>query len=89
MHWYKIHADDGDGGTRSWVGTSESSPAELARSIEDGRMVRLADVLYVNRGELKEWTDSNEGAERAIFINPLRIVWFAEFRGDPRAEHRH
>lgn len=86
MHWYKVLVRETSADLRSWVGTSGLSPAELARAIEDGRMVRLDELLHMDQGVVREWQDRDSRLSSTIYINPSTVLSFMEFREDPRPE---
>jgi len=88
MHWYKVVTRDEDHEGHSYVGSSDLSPGELALAIDDGRMVRLDNLLYMDRGDIKEWEEWDKSVHPTMYIHPRTIWSFMEFKGDPRETPR-
>jgi len=86
MSWYKIHASDGDGKGRTWVGWSEDSPVTLANRAARGEFIRLDELLHVEGDEVTEWAAHDRAVVPTVFINAARITSFMQYREDPRAK---
>ncbi|MES2364252.1 MAG: hypothetical protein V4563_00005, partial [Pseudomonadota bacterium] len=56
-HWYKIETDKGKEGTYHYIGASSLSFSSLGERIQKGEFIRLDELLYMERGEIKEWAD--------------------------------
>ncbi len=84
MHWYKIEVNKGEDDTYHFVGSSELDADALVKRAENGFFIRLGDLLYMDRGQIKEWADWDKTLVPEVHINPKDIVAFMEFRGDPR-----
>ncbi len=88
MNWYKIQAKDEDGDGRTWVGRSDETLEALAQRAKDGDFIRLDELLYMDRGEVKEWADWDKSLVPTVFLNPASITSIMQFRGDPRTTPR-
>ncbi len=84
MHWYKIEVNKGEDDTYHFVGSSDLDADALVKRAENGFFIHLGDLLYMDRGQIKEWADWDKTLVPAVYINPKDIVAVMEFIGDPR-----
>lgn len=87
MNWYKIETNKGKEGTYHYVGSSELSAEELLKRAEHGYFIRLDDLLYMDRGEMKEWADWDKSLIPTAYINSKDIIAIMQFKGDPREKY--
>ncbi|HEX2851947.1 MAG TPA: hypothetical protein VHO24_01825, partial [Opitutaceae bacterium] len=73
--------------TYHYVGSSELSPEELTKKAEHGFFIQLDELLYMDRGEMKEWADWDKSLIPRAYINPKDIVAIMQFKGDPREKY--
>jgi hypothetical protein len=84
MHWYKIEVNKGESGTYHFVGSSELDVDTLTKRAEHGFFIRLDDLLYMDRGQVKEWGEWDKTLIPSAHINSKDVVAVMEFKGDPR-----
>jgi len=84
MFWYQVLANDGGEKPYTYVGASNETLDGLAAKAGRGEYIHLTDLLYWDRGEIKEWAHWDKSIEPAVFINPSRIYSIMQFKGDPR-----
>jgi hypothetical protein len=84
MHWFKIETNKGKDGTYHYVGCSELDVDTLLKRAEHGFFVRLDELLYMDRGQMKPWAEWDKTLVPTAYINPKDIVAVMEFKGDPR-----
>ena len=82
--WYKIETNKGKEGTYHYIGSSLLSFESIAGKIQKGELIRLDELLYMERGEIKEWADWDKSLEPSVLIQPACIVAIMQFKGDPR-----
>jgi hypothetical protein len=83
MNWFKIKIN-GVGDIYTYVGSSPHSLEELVSIAARGEWIRLENLLYQNRGEIKEWAQWDRREEATVCINPSGILAIQPFLGDPR-----
>jgi hypothetical protein len=84
MNWFKVEINKGKEGMYNYVGSSEDSAETLINKAQNGIFVRLDNLLYYERGEIREWADWDKSLEPNVYINPKEVVSVMEFKGDPR-----
>lgn len=83
-HWYKIETNKGEEGTYHYIGSTPLTFESLAEKVHLGEMVRLDELLYMERGEIKEWADWDKSLLPSVYIQPTCIISIMQFKGDPR-----
>lgn len=83
-NWYKIETNKTQEGTYHYMGSSSLSFEAITEKIERGQLVRLDELLYMERGEVKEWADWDKSLYPSVYIHPACIISIMQFRGDPR-----
>lgn len=83
-NWYKIETNKTQEGTYHYMGSSPLSFEAITEKIERGQLVRLDELLYMERGEVKEWADWDKSLLPSVYIHPACIISIMQFRGDPR-----
>lgn len=84
MNWYKIILDDGSQRGHMFIGSSPDSVETLVERASRGEYFRLDDLLYHDRGEIKDWAEWDNREVPSIFINGARVAAIQPFKGDPR-----
>lgn len=84
MHWFKIETNKGKDGTYHYIGSSGDTFEALAKKAQNGFFVRLDEMLYMDRGVMKEWAEWDKNLNPSVFINPKEIISIMEFKADPR-----
>ncbi len=84
MNWFKIQVDDRRRYGYTFIGCSEDTLEELIRKADSGAYIRLDQMLYMDRGEIKEWEKWDPNLIPSIFLNPSKIVNIMQFKDDPR-----
>lgn len=84
MNWFKIETNKSKEGVYHYIGSTEDSAETLVNKVQNGIFVRLDNLLYWERGEIREWADWDKSLEPTVFINPKEIIAIMEFKGDPR-----
>lgn len=82
--WYKIETNKDKEGTYHYIGSSSSSLDTIAAKAEEGQFIRLDDLLYMERGEYKEWATWDKSLKPTVLIQPSCIISIMPFKGDPR-----
>jgi hypothetical protein len=88
MNWFRIEINKGKEGSYHFVGSSEDDAETLVKKAQNGFFIQLDNLLYLDRGEVKEWAEWDASAIPTAYINPKDIISVMEFKGDPR-ELRH
>src|SRR5260370_1118476 len=83
MNWYKIQVNWGAQGC-AFVGSSSDSVEELIEKASRGEYLRLADLLYQEEGNIKDWAQWDNREIPMVYINPVNLVAIQPFKGDPR-----
>lgn len=84
MYWYKIATNDGNDEPYTWVGASNETLDGLVTKAARGEYIHITQLLYRDRGEMKEWADWDKSLEPAVYLNPAHIYSIMQFKGDPR-----
>ena len=83
MNWFKIKIDEGKDGY-TYVGSSPLSLDELVEQAMQGKFIRLDDLVYMDRGEIKEWATWDKREIPSVRVNPKVIISIQQFKADPR-----
>ena len=84
MNWYKIRVSDGSEDGHTYVGSSTDSLDELVQKARHGEYLRLENLVYYDRGQVKDWAQWDRREAPTICINPAHVVVIQPFKGDPR-----
>ena len=84
MFWYKIAMNDGGDEPYTFVGASNETLDGLATKAARGEYIHLTELLYQDRGEVREWAEWDRSIDPAVYINPAQIYTIMQFKGDPR-----
>jgi len=84
MNWFKIETDKGKDGAYNYIGSSSDSLAVVVKKVHDGEFVQLANLVYMDRGEIKKWGDWDKKIVPTILINPKYVISVMQFKGDPK-----
>lgn len=84
MHWFKIEINKGKEGSYHYVGSTEDDACSLIKKAQNGFFIHLENLLYMDRGQMKEWAEWDKTLIPAAYINPKDIISIMEFKGDPR-----
>ena len=84
MNWYKIKIWDGSESGYTLVGTSPDSLDQLTKKAMRGEYLRLDNLVYYDRGEIRDWIDRDRRETPTACINPAHVVMIQPFNGDPR-----
>ena len=82
--WYKIEVNEGEDSTTHFYGSSSLTYEEVLKWLKDGLFIRLDDLLYMERGEYKEWAEWDKSLVPSIAINPKCVVTVMQYKADPR-----
>lgn len=88
MNWYKIRAQDEAGEGYTYVGASPLTADAIAELASQGKFIRLESLLYMDRGDVKEWAEWDKSLIPVAYINPDHVFSFMQFHGDPRVTPR-
>jgi len=83
-NWYKIETNKGEDNPYHYIGSSTDTYETVADKIQKKEVIRLDDLLYMERGEVKEWADWDKSLNPSVLINPSCIITVMQFKGDPR-----
>jgi len=84
MNWFKVEVRTGEKGTYHYVGTADATLESLAQQMEDGQAIRLDNLLYHDRGMVKDWESWDKTLVPTVVINAKEVVTIMRFKGDPR-----
>jgi len=84
MNWYKVRIKDGSERGYTYVGSSPDSLETIAAKAAAGDFIRLHDLLYYDRGEVKTWAEWDAREESTVLINATCIIAIQPFKADPR-----
>lgn len=88
MFWFKIEIDNGSKEGYTYVGASNETLDGLVSKAARGEYIHLTNLLYMDRGEVREWSDWDASIKPEVYINPARICSMMQFKGDPRTTPR-
>jgi hypothetical protein len=83
MNWFKIKTHEGQR-TYTLVGSSPHTLEALLDQATQGKYVRLDDLVFMDRGRVKDWSAWDKRAIPSIVINPKVIIAIMQLRADPR-----
>lgn len=81
MNWYRIRINVAE---RHFCGTSEETIEQLTERADRGEFIRLGDLVYFDRGDVKDWSEWDARDIPAIFICGKNVVTIMQLKGDPR-----
>ncbi|MFO1436159.1 MAG: hypothetical protein U1F34_07380 [Gammaproteobacteria bacterium] len=84
MYWYKIETNKHKDGTYHYIGASPLKPDELVASLQRGEYLQLTNLLYVDEGKYREWTEWDSTLLPSVRINPSCVLTVMQLHGDPR-----
>ena len=87
MNWFKIRVERGKDST-SMVGSSPHSMETLVEQATQGKYIQLHDLLYMDRGEMKDWETWDKRDVPTVVINPEMIISIMQYKADPRTLSR-
>ena len=88
INWFKIQVNKFSDGTYTYVGCSVMSLEALISKLNAGEYVRLDNLLYWDRGLIKEWSEWDKSVVPTVCISPHCVIDVMQFIRDPRlAEH--
>ena len=82
--WYKVEINKGKEGTYHHVGSSSVPLDTIAGKVHKGELIRLDELLYMDRGQIKDWAEWDKTLEPSVLIQPSCIISIMQFKGDPR-----
>lgn len=82
--WFKIETNKEKEGTYNYIGSSPLSLEAIAEKVQRGELIRLDELLYMERGEIMEWANWDKSLEPSVLIQPSFIISIMKFKGDPR-----
>lgn len=88
MNWFKVEVDKGKEGTYHYVGASVETLEQLAERAHRGEFLKLDDLLYIDRGDIKTWEEWDRSLMPSMVVNPRTIISIMQFKGDPRKTPR-
>ena len=88
INWFKIEVNKFSEGTYTYVGCSSLSLEAVIAKLQAGDYIRLDNLLYWDRGIIKEWSQWDKSVVPTVYINPLAVLDVMQFIRDPRlTEH--
>jgi hypothetical protein len=84
MNWFNIRLKSKSDGEYTFSGSSPDSLEKLAEKAARGEYLRLDDLLYFDRGEVKDWAQWDNREVPTVYINPANVIAIQQFKGDPR-----
>ena len=83
MNWFKIKVQQGKD-DYTYAGSSSLSLEQLVDEVAQGKFVRLENLVYLDRGEIKDWNTWDTREVPMVYINPEMIIAIQQFKADPR-----
>ncbi|MHB1033916.1 MAG: hypothetical protein ACYC35_03615 [Pirellulales bacterium] len=83
MNWFKVQVVDGSE-RFTFVGCCQESLETLSQKATRHEYIRLDQLLYNDRGAIKDWTEWDNRVLPSVYINPDKIVSLMQFKDDPR-----
>ena len=87
MNWFKIEVRNGTG-AYTYAGSSPHSLETLAEQATQGKYIQLDNLVYRDRGEIKDWEAWDKREVPTVVINPEMIIDIMPFKADPRTLSR-
>jgi len=87
VNWFKIEVNKGKEGAYHYVGASELNVEELLKRAQHGYFIKLDNLLYTDRGDMKEWAEWDPSLIPTAYINPKDVLSIMQFKGDPREKY--
>lgn len=84
MNWYKLRIRATGEDTITYIGSSSDPCEKLIEKASRGEYLRLDDMLFHDRGELKEWAKWDNREIPTVYINPANVIAIQPFKADPR-----
>jgi len=84
MNWFKIKLKTGIDEGYTFAGSSPDSLETLIGKASRGEYLRLDNLLYYYRGEIKDWAEWDNREVPMVCINPANVIAIQQFKGDPR-----
>jgi hypothetical protein len=84
MNWYKIRVDDGGQQGYTYAGSSPDPQEIIVEKASRGEYIRLDNLVYLDRGDIKDWAQWDKREMPTAYINGARIVAIQQFKADPR-----
>jgi hypothetical protein len=83
MNWFKIKIQIGNA-DYIYNGSSTHSLDELVEQAIAGKFLRLDDLFYTDRGEVKDWASWDKREMPSVRINPKMILTIQQYKADPK-----
>ena len=83
MNWYKCKVSEGTEGTYIYSGCSMLDLETILAMAKNGEYIRLDELRYMERGDVKEWAEWDKSIIPSVSINPQHILSIMQFKGDP------
>ena len=87
VNWFKVSINKSPE-EYTYVGCSSLSLEVLISKISSGEYIRLDNLLYWDRGVVKEWAEWDKSVIPSVFINPHYVTDVMQFIRDPRLIER-
>ncbi len=88
MNWFRIRLKDSGERGVTYTGSSLETFEALAEKAARGEFIRLDNLLYQDRGEIKEWAEWDNREVPSVFICGASVLAIHSFKGDPRTLSR-
>ena len=84
MNWFRVTIHRG-AESLPIVGASKETLESLAQRLQNGQVIRLDQLLYINEANaVQEWEDWDHRVIPTMLINPQAILTIQQFSDDPR-----
>ena len=87
VNWFKVEVNMHPEGY-AYVGSSFLSLEALISKLSSGEYIRLDNLLYMDRGIVKEWAEWDKSVIPTAYINPYYVTNVMQFIRDPRLVER-
>jgi hypothetical protein len=87
MNWYRMRIQEGKD-TYTYAGSSELSIEQLLERARQGQFIRLESLVYLDRGDIKDWSTWDRREIPTVHMNPKFILAVHQFKADPRTLER-
>lgn len=82
-NWFKIETNK-ISETYHYIGSSPETLESLTAKAQAGEFLRLDDLLYMERGDYREWAEWDKSLTPSVMIQPSIVLSIMQFKGDPR-----